>query len=135
MIKRLWDQCIRCYRWPYRLWYFPRGFWRFLKELRYFLKYGYPREAVYENYQFFIDTQRQIFTEYLENHFGYPGRYEAETNEGWEAIVRHMIELLNAMDEQQYDGSLPYYEENKKIEQAKNEFFELYSKWFFDLWD
>ena len=51
-----------------------------------------------------------------------------------------MIDLLDKMDENNYEIN---YEINpdepliheKEMIKAKNEFFELYSKWFFDLWD
>ena len=140
MIKRLWNKWIHMYRFPYNIPHIPVNFFKFIKELFSFIHNGYPYEAVYENYNYFINTQREIFKKYLEHHWGYPGYEDAATNEQWEDIVRHMIDLLDKMDENNYDIN---YEINpnepltheKEMIKAKNEFFELYSKWFFDLWD
>lgn len=48
----------------------------------------------------------------------------------------HMIELLDKMDENNYEHNPnePFVNDDKMLK-AKDEFFELYSKWFFDLWD
>lgn len=136
MIRRLWNKWIHMYRFPYNIPHIPVNFFKFIKELFSFIHRGYPYEAVYENYNYFINTQREIFKEYLEHHWGYPGREEAATNEQWEDIVRHMIDLLDKMDENNYEHNPnePFANDDKMLK-AKDEFFGLYSKWFFDLWD
>ena len=47
-----------------------------------------------------------------------------------------MIYLLDDMDENnpKYMG-LDFREQYKLIEEVKNEFFELFSKYFYELWD
>lgn len=57
---------------------------------------------------------------------GYPGRDGARTNEEWEGIINQMIGYIDIMLEDEDD--------NRMLE-AKDPFFDLYSKWFFDLWD
>lgn len=136
MIKELWIKWIRMNQWPYRLLHFPRNFCKFIGEVFFFLRNGYPYEATYEHYQYFINVQQKIFKNYLKTHWGYPGYGEAATNEQWEAIIQYMIELLGKMDESNYDYTRgdPFAHEDEMIA-AKNEFFELYSKWFYHLWD
>ena len=87
--------------------------------------------------------ERSILKQYLKYHWGYPGREGAETNEEWESIINRMIELLNNMDVDKYpkrDANTStvttyYTEQNDFLENNKKEFFELYSKWFYNLWD
>lgn len=125
---------------------FPVNFYHFIKEVCYFLKYGYPYEATYEHFNWFLDMERSILKRYLETHWGYPEREGIDTNEDWESVIHRMIELLDGMDERKYenehewdgkkDTALSYEKDKMKyLEKNKNEFFELYGKWFYDLWD
>ena len=58
----------------------------------------------------------------------------------WNGIVNKMIDLLDQMDENnpKYDvgdDKDSFDKIGKSINAAKNEFFELFSKYYFDLWD
>lgn len=152
MIKKLWRKWIIGWRgkslrafW-HNTWTFPKNFYKFLKEVCFFLKMGYSYDAIYEHFNWFLDMERSILKRYLATHCGYPGRECAATNEEWESVVNRMIELLDGMDEEKYendhewdgkkDTALPYERDKIKcLENNKNEFFELYSKWFYDMWD
>ena len=152
MIKHLWTKWIihwhgKSFRtfW-HNTWTFPKHFYKFVKEVCFLLKYGYPYEATYEHFNWFLDMERSILKRYLETHWGYPGQEGADTNEEWEAVIKRMIELLDGMDEEKYenenewdgkkDTALSYERDKiKYLEKNKNEFFELYSKWFYDMWD
>lgn len=136
MVKRLWNKwIIRSHR-KWRILKFPCNLFKFFKELRFFLHYGFPYEAMYNHYEYFIKTTKEILNQYLESHLGYPGFDEGDTNESWEDTLHHMIELLDQMEET-YDYSTPYKldGEEERMNKAKDEFFSLYSKWFYCLWD
>lgn len=148
MIKHLWNKWIIDWRsgsfrahW-HNIWTFPKNFYQFIKEVCFFLKYGYPYEATYEHFKWFYGIERSILECYLKTHSGFPGVEGAATNEEWEAVIRRMIELLDGMDEDKYPkrdrnmSTATYYiEQNNFLENNKKEFFELYSKWFYNLWD
>lgn len=138
MISYLWKKWIgNHYPWWKKIIKFPRNFCCFIGELCSFLRNGFPYEAVYDHYWWFLKQTKAQFQRYLKNHLGYPGRDGARNNEEWENIVRHMIDLLDYIEESEYDHSTPFpsdYAEEMRVK-AKDEFFSLYSKWFFDLWD
>lgn len=138
MISYLWKKWICNYHtWWRKIIYFPRNFCRFIGELCSFLHNGFPYEAIYDHCWWFLKQTKAQFQRYLKNHLGYPGRDGARTNEEWENIVKHMIDLLDYIEESEYDYSTPFpsdYTEEMRVK-AKDEFFDLYSKWFFDLWD
>lgn len=67
------------------------------------------------------------------------------TDDEWESILEEMINHLELMDEENVIKSLGLtrkilsYEESRKIDNImiknKERFFELFSKWFYSLWD
>lgn len=114
---------------------FPKHFYKFVKEVCFLLKYGYPYEATYEHFNWFLNMERSILKQYLKTHYGFPGSEGAETNEKWESVIKRMLELLDDMDETKYDETISIINKIDSMEKSKNEFFELYSKWFYDMWD
>ena len=138
MISYLWKNWMgNHYPWWKKIIKFPRNFCKFIGELCSFLHNGFPYEAIYDHYWWFLKQTKAQFQRYLKNYLGYPGRDGARTNEEWENIVKHMIDLLDYIEESEYDYSTPFssdYTEEMRVK-AKDEFFDLYSKWFFDLWD
>lgn len=72
---------------------------------------------------------------------------EGEENEraAWEAVLTEMIECLELMDEDNVEKYLgiadddysveSYQKVNNLMDEKKNRFFELFSKYFFSLWD
>ena len=138
MISYLWKKWIgNHYIWWKKIIKFPCNFCYFIGELCSFIHNGFPYEAVYDHYLWFLKQTKVQFQHYLKNHWSLPGCDGARTNEEWENIVKHMIDLLDYIEESEYDYSTPFpsdYTEEMRVK-AKDEFFDLYSKWFFDLWD
>ena len=90
----------------------------------------------------FIQRYQKILKRYKENHWGYPNDM---TNEEWEGIIDKMIFHLYYMDEdnviKELEGVVPEgWTASHKIvsevmDKHKDEFFKLFSEYFFDLWD
>ena len=103
---------------------------------------GYDVVDTFEMFYSFISRYRKVFKDYKEHHWGYPGEL---TNEEWEAIIDKMIHCLDMMDEQYLEKFLLEDMPEKYVvspistyeimEHYKNEFFELFSKYFYNLWD
>lgn len=146
MIKHLWIKWIVDWHgkdlrtfW-HNAWTFPKHFYQFIKEVCSFLKNGYPYEAIYNHYNYLINMEINMLKEYLRYHHGYPGEHREEggrTDEEWEATIQHMISLLERMAKEDNAGIIftDIIKYNKETEQVTKEFFELFNKWFYDLWD
>jgi hypothetical protein len=127
----------------------------YFKQIFYLIKHGYDNSAVWNINSWFVDNMKNILMEYEKNRVGTPilvenfpwgdAKNEEEekiikkNEEEWKRIINRMIELLNLMDESNdaYDD-LEYKDwkkDQEKMKAAKNEFFELFSKYFYDLWD
>lgn len=150
MIKYLWKKWIHYYNTDIKLYNlfwniirFPKDFYLFIREFCFFIKNGYPYEAVYNHFNYISNHISKILEEYLSYHHGYP--YDI-TNEEWENIINTLIYLLEQIDEDRYDETNEWdmqketalsYETEKWNYLKKNskEFFELYNKYFFSLWD
>ena len=119
------------------------------RELCYIIKWafqrmfrGYDDTETWELYSNFITRYKKILAQYRKNHWGYPGEL---TEEEWEAIVDRMIHCLDMMDENYVSNILEkdmpedcissQKSTDEITEKYKNEFFELFSKWFYNLWD
>lgn len=72
----------------------------------------------------FVETYTVLITELRENLHGHPCDM---TMEEWEGTLDKMLLLLSAMTDDDFD-----YEWQ---EDAKNEFFKLFSEHFYNLWD
>lgn len=127
-----------------------KNWWRNLKDIPIFfqrifftLKHGYSPIAQWETFEWFIAVMREILINYRDNRTGTPiviPDYhtddlisENKNIEIYNNILNEMIELLDKMDECNY---LTY--NNASLEAmnvAKNKFFELFSKYFYTLWD
>ena len=136
-------------------------FWRNIKDISiligrvfFMLKHGYNPIARWDYYAWFIDTTKDILTEYLKDHVGYKiidDTKSPEWNEqAWENIIKEMMDCLARMDENAYYDTKPcrydetgdrddlmkwYNEVEKEMEIAKRRFFLLMNKYFYDLWD
>ena len=146
----------RCFNYPKRYWYknikYIPLYFRLLNDL---VKNGYDEYATWETFNWFIDTMKPILKEYnstrhgvpiiLENYFELQesGIDADEANEkAWDDIVNRMIELLDLMDDcnpkydtDEYDGVDGWKKKDKEMNEAKDEFFKLFSKYFYYLWD
>lgn len=97
------------------------------------VKYGYDEMAHWDTYSWFIDNMKDILTHYRKHHIGYP---LGITCEEWDSNIDKMISLLSDMEEwnPKYED-LSIEDTYRETEKAKNEFFELFSKCFYNLWD
>lgn len=127
-----------------------KNWWRNLKDIPIFikrifftLKHGYSPVAQFETFEWFITVMREILINYRDNRTGTPiiiSNYDADSSisenkniEAYNNIFNEMIELLDKMDEDNY---LTYDSTSlEAMNAAKDKFFELFSKYFYTLWD
>ena len=101
-----------------------------------------------ETFGWFMDVMKKILTNYSYNRMGSPvvidnffdvkaeNPNDVDNDEAYNAILDRMIVLLDLMDEHnQLYNDMDWKEADKKKEDAKNEFFKLFSKYFYTLWD
>ena len=118
----------------------------FIKRIFFTLKHGYSPVAQWETFEWFIAVMREILINYRDNRTGTPVVIpdyhtddlisENKNIEIYNNILNEMIELLDQMDENNLaynDVSLE--EMHSAMDTAKNKFFELFSKYFYTLWD
>ena len=136
----------RCFSYKGRYWYknikyIPLYF----KLMHHLVKYGYDEYATWETFDWFISTMRSILTTYKNTHHGYPCTSEdsdeqAASEKEFDNTLDKMISLLDDMDE----GNPKYHEDeyakdmfkqDKEMNAAKDEFFKLFAKHFYSLWD
>ena len=130
-----------------------KSWWRNLKDIPIFikrifftLKHGYSPVAQWETFGWFITVMREILVNYRDNRMGTPVVIpdyniddlisENKNIEIYNNILNEMIELLDKMDEcnSTYNG-VSLEEMHSAMDSAKNKFFELFSKYFYTLWD
>lgn len=103
---------------------------------------GYDVVDTFETFSKFIERYTKILTEYRKKHVGYVW---GMTNEEWEDIVDEMIYHLYYMNEEHVTDELEknvpddwhasYKTVNYILDKHKDAFFELFSKYFYNLWD
>lgn len=103
---------------------------------------GYDSVDTFETFAKFIERYTKILTEYRKTHIGYVGTMTAEE---WDNTIDEMLYHLHYMDEQTVteelekdvpeDWSVSAKTVDQIMEKYKNEFFKLFSKYFFSLWD
>ena len=118
----------------------------FIKRIFFTLKHGYSPVAQWETFGWFITAMREILVNYRDNRTGTPVVIpdyniddlisENKNIEIYNNILNEMIELLDKMDEcnSTYNG-VSLEEMHSAMDSAKNKFFELFSKYFYTLWD
>lgn len=133
----------RCFWHRRRYWYRNiKNIPLYFRLIHHLVKYGYDEYATWMTFSWFIDTLKPILIKYHNHHDGYPpctafGYNEEEQeqfNIKYDADIDRMIELFDDMDEDnpKYRGN---YESYKEMCAAKDEFFELFSKYFYCLWN
>ena len=118
----------------------------FIKRIFFTLKHGYSPVAQWETFSWFIAVMREILVNYRDNRTGTPVVIpdyniddlisENKNIEIYNNILNEMIKLLDKMDEcnsTYNDASLEGV--HSAMDSAKNKFFELFSKYFYALWD
>ena len=103
---------------------------------------GYDAVDTFETFAKFTERYEKILKDYKKYHYGYPGDM---TEEAWESVVDDMIYHLHYMDEQNVEDELSKgmpegwvpscITVDQIMERHKDEFFKLFSKHFYNLWD
>lgn len=103
---------------------------------------GYDSVDTFETFAKFRERYTKILKEYRKYHVGYCGEM---TEEEWDAVIDEMIYHLHYMDEETVteelernvpdDWSASYRTVNHILDKHKDAFFELFSKYFYHLWD
>ena len=121
---------------------------RKIKDIYWEVRYGFQRMFkgydsidVIETYQQFIDRYTKILTQFKESKMSHPGTL---TKEEWDNIIDQMLYHLYYMDENNVDKELSKDVSDNLIptlrisyeimEKHKDEFFKLFSEWFYHLW-
>lgn len=117
-------------------WNIRHGFERVFKR--------YDEDDVFEMFNSFINRYQKVLTDYRNNCYSYPSTM---TKEEWESVVDEMLCHLHFMKEDNIENAIDEAEEDVPInwhltpetvykirDWHKNKFFELFSKYFYDLW-
>lgn len=140
----------RCFHYRGKQWYkniknIPLYFYH----THFLMKHGYYEYALWETFDCFIETTREILTFYRYKRTGSPvlmklpeplteeyKKAEKQNELLADQLFDRMLSLLNEMDEDnpKYER-MDYAEKTKCMNEAKDAFFELFSKYFYYLWD
>lgn len=137
--EKVWDGITTPY---YKAkWWIREAYWEVRYGFQRMFK-GYDSVDVFETFAKFRERYIKILTQYRKNHVGYV--FEME-NEEWEAIIDEMIYHLHYMDKEKVteelerdvpdDWAASYKTVNYILDKHKDAFFELFSKYFYHLWD
>ena len=118
----------------------------FIKRIFFTLKHGYSPVAQWETFGWFIAVMREILINYRDNRTGTPVVIpdyniddlisENKNVNVYNSLLDEMITLLDQMDENNSAyNDLSLEEMHSAMDSAKNKFFELFSKYFYTLWD
>lgn len=118
-------------------WYKNIGdFWILIKRVFFTLKHGYAPQALWETDGWFIGVMREILTNYRDNRI-FVGVFESETKTAEEneqktnEMPDRMIKLLDKME---FD-TIKDDETEEESNAAKEEFFALFSRYFYYFWE
>ena len=113
----------------------------YFKRKRFLKKHGYSEPATYETWLWFITVMKEILTWYRYERCGtpwvvdaYSGEHESrdvavEINEKvWNEELDKMIALLDKMNTDEVQITA-------EALKAKDEFFKMFSEYFYDFWD
>jgi hypothetical protein len=119
--------------------------------MHHLIKHGYDEYATWETFDWFIYTMKDILVYFRNHHDGYPvaHNFDAMLQEELEAEydkeLDEMIYHLYYMDQDNVEGELSkgmpedwipdYLSVNEIMERHKDEFFKLFAKHFYSLWD
>lgn len=145
--KRIFE---RCFHYKGKYWYRNiKNIPLYFELIHYLIKHGYDEYASWETFNWFIDIMKSILMKYNSGRCGTPiviDNYfklqesgidaDEENEKAWNDIVNRMIELLDLMDESNVSYEDTDYEwQYSEMNKAKDEFFELFAKYFYNLWD
>ena len=133
----------RCFDFPARYWYQNiKRIPAYFRQMRYLVRHGYDQSAVWDTFDWFIDTMKSILPTFRSEHHGYPvvsfddRELQEQSEKEYDADIDRMIELLDDMDENnpKYED-MDYESQYNKMYSSKDEFFKLFAKHFYSLWD
>lgn len=139
VLEKIWDVITTPYYVVKRktrdvYWEIRYGFQRMFK--------GYDSVDTFETFWKFINRYSKILKDYRQHHIGYCGEMTAEE---WDNIVDEMIYHLHYMDEETVtnelekdvpdDWNASHITVYEVMDKHKDAFFELFSKYFYHLWD
>lgn len=127
-------------------------FWktkRWIKDAYWETRYGFQRMFkgydfvdTFETFAKFTERYSKILVDYRKRHIGYCAEM---TSEEWDGIIDEMIYHLHYMDEETVieelekdvpdNWSASYKTVGEILDKHKDRFFELFSKYFYNLWD
>lgn len=137
--EKVWDVITTPYyqvRWKIKeaYWEVRYGFERMFK--------GYDSVDTFETFAKFIERYTKILTEYRKTHVGYAWNM---TEEEWDGVIDEMLYHLHYMDEETVvkelekdvpdDWNVSAKIVSEILDKNKNEFFKLFSEYFYNLWD
>lgn len=137
----------RCFDWRGKYWYKNiKEIPLYFRLMHHLIKHGYDEYATWETFDWFIDTMKDILTYYRNHHQGYPvssnfnDMLDEELAAEYDKDLDKMISLLNDMDENSPKYETEEYQKDYKklcneMFAAKDEFFKLFAKHFYSLWD
>ena len=139
VFEKVWDIITTPY---YKAkWWIKEAYWEIRYGFQRMFK-GYDSVDTFETFSKFIERYTKILSEYKKYHVGYCATM---TEEEWDAVIDEMLYHLKYMDEETVteeleknvpdDWSASYKTVNPILEKHKDAFFELFSKYFYDLWD
>lgn len=132
----------RCFTYKGKQWY--RNIKKiplYFKLMHHLIKYGYDEYANWETFNWFINIMKPILIKYR-SHLGYPiiswddQKEQKESENNFDNAIDRMITLLDDMDEcnSKYKN-MDYDVKYEEMYKAKDEFFKLFSEYFYYLWD
>ena len=139
LLEKIWDAItVPFYRIKHKVmdiyWKIRYGFQRMFK--------GYDAVDTFDTFDKFVERYSNILAEYRKRHLGYPWDL---TEEEWDDIIDEMIYHLHYMDEETVIAELEKdvpdeWSVSSKVvydvmDKHKDEFFKLFSKYFYHLWD
>lgn len=133
----------RCFNWRGKYWYKNiKEIPLYFRLMHHLVKYGYDEYATWETFDWFIDTMQSILPTFRSEHHGYPvasfddRELQEQSEKEYDADIDRMIELLDDMDENnsKYED-MDYEAQYNNMYAAKDEFFKLFAKHFYSLWD
>ena len=113
-------------------------------------KRGYAYGDVWDMDVWFMRTVKPMLIHLRDYGIGIPGEFVVDGENqraNWENVLTEMINCLDMMDEDNVYESLGFYDDDQLLsienykrvgaimEENKNRFFELFSKYFYYIWD
>ena len=130
----------RCFSFPARYWYKNLKYIPlYFQQLHFLVKHGYDEYATWETFNWFITTMRDVLRRYRGTHISYPYDQNSDPDtqwDSWNSTIDKMISLLDDMDEdnEKYKD-MDMRQMRAPLDAAKDEFFALFAKYFYHLWD